>query len=425
MNLKEIRVSKGFSQQNAAKFLGMPLRTYKRYENEKAYKGTIKYNAILGRLKSLEKVSEKKAPKNYPEVTIIGAGFVGYNTGKVLSRKCNVSFVDINKDLVVSINKEDFAKAYTDINEVKKLDIVIICLPTNLDKKTKKFDTKAIEETLSKIYSLNKYAAVIIKSTVSVGYTSKVIKEFGHNIAFMPEFLREQSALQDSLNPTRLIIGLDSESERIRNFAKCMEKCIDIPRKTIFMSTREAEATKLFSNAYLATRVAFFNELDSFAYEQEIDSKKIIKGMGLDPRIGDEYNHPSFCYSGYCLPKDTNNLLTQTKSRLLDGVVKSNEDRKDFIVKNIIRIAFEKSANPVIGFYNLDLTNKRPNSMREIFDKIQKYPVKCMVFSKNSKENNSEFLNFCKKSNIIISNTYDDKLETVKSKVFTRDVLSR
>lgn len=425
MNLKEIRISKGFSQQTAAKFLNMPLRTYKRYENEKAYKDTIKYEAILGRLKSFEKISENKKPKTYPNITIIGAGFVGYNTGKVLSRKCNVSFVDINKDLVKKINKEGFAKAYCNLADIKKLDIVLICLPTDFDEKTKTFSTSLIEETLEKIYSLNKYAAVIIKSTVSVGYTASVSKLFGHNIAFMPEFLREQTALQDSLNPTRIIIGLDSESERIRNFAKCVEKCIDIPRKTIFMSTREAEATKLFSNAYLATRVAFFNEVDTYALDQGIDSKKIIKAMGLDPRIGDEYNRPSFCFSGYCLPKDTNNLLTQTKGSLLSGVLKSNEDRKEFIAKNIIKIAFEKSTNPTIGFYNLDLKNKRPNSMREIYNKIQKYPVKCIVFYKKDCKNESEFLYFSDKSDLIISDTYDDKLEAVKFKVFTRDVLSR
>lgn len=429
MNLKELRVFKGFSQQNAAKLLGISIRTYKRYENDFEYKDTPKYKAFFATLKSYKKTVRKFNKVVYPEITIIGAGYVGLNTGKVLSRKCKINFVDCDETKIKSINKEKIGFAVNDIGKIKNIQNAIICLPTNFDDKTGKYDTKDIEKTVENLIRKNKNVLIILKSTVSVGYTDYLSKKFNHQIFFMPEFLREKSALQDSLNPSRLIIGAQKATPRIQNFAKCVEKCIDIPQKTIFLSNKEAETVKLFSNAYLAMRVAFFNEVDNYALKENLNSKNVINAIGLDPRIGTHYNNPSFCYSGYCLPKDTKALLSLTESELFEGIASSNEKRKDIICNKIIKLAKEKSAKPTIGIYKLE-TQKQGSKLRlsstlEIYEKLKKYPVKLVVFDENYKNSFRNFDEFIKVSDLIICNTYDDKLHSVKNKVFTRDLLSK
>ena len=427
MNLKELRISKGFSQQNAANLLNMPLRTYKRYELEKSYENSYKYKAIFNALKSIEKNHKKVTENVFSKICIIGGGHVGLNVGKVLAKKYSVQIVDIDDKKVTLINdlKINNLEAVNDLKKTFKFDVAIICLPTNFDEDSKTYDTFAIEENIKMVSEINSVALIVIKSTVAIGFTEKI--NSSNEIIYAPEFLREKTAFEDAENPDRLVVGCKKVSPKAYRYASTIESVINIPRKTIFMSFKEAEAVKLYSNAYLAMRIAFFNELDSEAMKEDINSKKIIKAMGLDPRIGDYYNNPSFFYSGYCLPKDAKALSNQVNSNLINAIVSSNETRKDFIVETIIKEAKNKNKNPTIGIYNLETENNgvkyHQSSSYEIYKILEKYPVKVVVFDKNCAESIDNFDEFCEVSDLIISNTFDDKLETVKTKVFTRDLL--
>ena len=429
MNLKELRISKGFSQQKAANLLNMPLRTYKRYELEKAYENSYKYNAIFNALKSVEKSHKKLTENVYSKICIIGGGHVGLSVGKVLARKCKVQVVDIDANKVSLINSQHInnLSAINNLQDADKFEVAIICLPTNFDEQTKTYDTKAIEENVQAISKLNSSVLVVLKSTVAIGFCDSLNSK--NEIIYAPEFLREKSAYEDALKPDRLVVGCKNVSPKAYKFASTMESVIDIPRKTIFMSYKEAEAVKLFSNAYLAMRIAFFNDLDTTGMKEDINTKKVIKAMGLDPRIGDYYNNPSFFYGGYCLPKDARALSNQVNSDLINAIVSSNENRKDFIVIEIVSEAKKRNKNPTIGIYNLETESNgekyHQSSSHEILEILQKYPVKVVVFDKNYPESIDNFEEFCEMSDLIISNTYDDKLETVKTKVFTRDLLSK
>ena len=430
MTLKELRISKGFSQQNAANLLHMPLRTYKRYELEKSYENSYKYKAIFNALKQADKLHKKNSENTYTKICIIGGGHVGLNIGKILAKKYEVQIVDIDTKKVEIINalNEPNIKAINEISKTTKFEVAIICLPTNFDENTKTYDTKSIQRSIMQINGINEHALIVIKSTVSIGFTDS-ITGVENEIIYAPEFLREKSAFEDALNPDRLVVGCKDITPKVYKFASTIENVINIPRKTIFMSLKEAEAVKLYSNAYLAMRISFFNELDTVAMEEDLNSKKIIKAMGLDPRIGDYYNNPSFCYSGYCLPKDARALAVQVNSDLINAIVSSNEKRKKFIVRKIVEEAKKRNNKPTVGIYNLDIGNNgvkyHQSSSFEILEILRKYPVKVVVFDKNYQDSMDNFEEFCKRSDLIICNVYDDKLESVKSKVFTRDLLSK
>lgn len=429
MNLKELRISKGFSQQNAANLLHMPLRTYKRYELEKAYENSYKYKAIFNELKQYDKLHKKVTENIFTKVCIIGGGHVGLNVGKVLSKKCKVQIVDIDAKKVKIINelKNENITATATISETSKFDVAIICLPTNLNESTGSYDTQAIERTVVEISKKNSAALIVVKSTVNIGFTETL--DVKNEIIYSPEFLREKMAFEDALKPDRIVVGCKVASPKTYKYASTIESVIAIPRKTIFMSLKEAEAVKLYSNAYLAMRIAFFNELDTVALQEDLNSKKVIKAMGLDPRIGDYYNNPSFFYSGYCLPKDTRALSNKVNTDLINAIDVSNKKRKDFIVNCIIKEANKRSKNPTIGIYNLETESNgeksHQSSSLEILGILRKYPVKVVVFDKNHAESMDNFDEFCKVSDLIICNAYDDKLEAVKTKVFTRDLLSK
>ena len=430
MTLKELRISKGFSQQNAANLLNMPLRTYKRYELEKAYENSYKYKAIFNALKQQEKLHKKVNENIFKKVCIFGGGHVGLNVGKVLSKNCVVEIVDINSKKVENINnlKNENLSAVKNIFETSKFEVAIICLPTNFNEEQGVYDTKSIEKTVLEISGKNPSALIVIKSTVSIGFTESISK-VKNEIIYAPEFLREKTAFEDALNPDRLVVGCKKVSPKAYKYASTMESVINIPRKTIFMSFREAEAVKLYSNAYLAMRIAFFNELDTVAMQENINTKKVIKTIGLDPRIGDYYNNPSFFYSGYCLPKDTRALSKRVNTGLINAIDLSNENRKNFIVSSIIKEAKKRNKNPTIGIYNLETESdgdkQHQTSSIEMLAILRKYPVKVVVFDKNHPDSLDNFEEFCKVSDLIICNAYDDKLEAVKSKVFTRDLLSK
>ncbi len=427
MTLKELRISKGFSQQKAANLLNMPLRTYKRYELEKSYENSYKYKAIFNALKQQEKLHKKVTENVFTKICIIGGGHVGLNVAKVLSKKYAVQVVDIDEKKVEKINKlnNENIRAVKSIFETTKFDVAIICLPTNFDESTRQYHTKEIEQSIVEISKVNPAALIVLKSTVAIGFTETLVSE--NEIIYAPEFLREKTALEDALNPDRLVVGCKKISPKAYKFATTIESVINVPRKTIFMSFKEAETVKLFSNAYLAMRIAFFNELDTTAIKEDINTKRIIKAMGLDPRIGDYYNNPSFFYSGYCLPKDARALSSQVYSDLLNAIVTSNKNRKEFIIKTIIEEAMKKSKNPTIGIYNLDTEfsgeNYHQSSSYEVYEILQKYPVKVVVFDKNYAESMDNFEEFCDVSDLIISNVYDDKFEQYKEKLFTRGLM--
>lgn len=430
MTLKELRVSRGFSQQNAANLLHMPLRTYKRYELEKSYENSYKYKAIFNALKSQDKLHKKTTGNVFTKIAIIGGGHVGFSIAKVLAKKYQVQIVDIDAKKVSSINnlKNKNIKAIERIPETTKFEVAIICLPTNYDEANKGYDTKAIIQSIKEINLINPSALIVIKSTVSIGFTDSV-DGFSNEIIYAPEFLREKSAIEDAENPDRLVVGCKELTPKVYKYASTIESIISIPRKTLFMSTKEAEAVKLYSNAYLAMRIAFFNELDSVAIKEDINTKKIIKAMGLDPRIGDYYNNPGFFFSGYCLPKDTKALGEQVNSNLINSITSSNEKRKEFMVQEILKEAKKRNKNPTIGIYNLDIEGNNEKSHQtsslEMLQLLRKYTGKVVVFDKNSRETMDNFDEFCKVSDLIICNTYDDKLDSVKTKVFTRDLLSK
>ena len=310
-------------------------------------------------------------------------------------------------------------------------DIILICTPTDYEEKTGKFNTKSVTKTIKEINRINNKALIVIKSTVQVGFTEKISKKYNKlKIIFSPEFLREDSALKDNLYPSRIIIGgTDKDS---KSFGSMLQS-LAIKKNTSveFTSPSEAEAIKLFSNSFLAMRVAFFNELDSFALGNNLKTEKIIKGVSLDPRIGMHYNNPSFGYGGYCLPKDTKQLLENYKKipqKIIEAIVSSNSSRKDFISDEIL-----KTKKNVVGIYRLVMkegsNNFRSSAIQGIVKRIQKNGLKVLIYEPllNSKTFlDSEVINnlgeFKEKSEIILANRFSKNLIDVESKVFSRDI---
>lgn len=394
------------------------------------------------------------------KISVVGTGYVGLSLAVLISRKYEVTAIDIIKDKVCLINsgkspiadkeieaflssKKLHLKATTDISECKDSDFIIVATPTNYDTATHKFDTSSVENVIDSIEKLTPESTIVVKSTVPIGFSESITKRKQiSNLLFSPEFLREGRALYDNLHPSRIIVGIPFEDQNLQDkaeqFADLLSECSEEnDATTLVMGSTEAESVKLFSNTYLAMRVSFFNELDTYAERNGLSSKQIIEGVCLDPRIGNNYNNPSFGYGGYCLPKDTKQLLSNyatVPNSLIEAIVKSNDVRKRFIADTVEQKAGKNEAT--IGIYRLIMKsgsdNFRESSVFDIMRMIRDDGYDVIVYEPTVKDdayNDWKIVNdldtFTTESDIILANRFNQELDPVKDKVFCRDIFNR